>query len=156
VRVGLSLYGAAPEPGLLDGLGFRPALAWASAVHSVREVPAGSPVSYGGTFVTVRPSRLAVVPVGYADGYRRALGNRGRVLVRGCRAPVVGRVTMDMTIADVTEIPGVAAGDEVVLLGPQGTDAVSAEEMAGWLETIPYEVLCGIGQRVPRAHGVLP
>jgi alanine racemase len=152
VRVGIALYGVPPEPGLESASALRPALSWVSAVEHLREVPAGVPVSYGGTFVTDRPSRLAVIPVGYADGYRRALGNRAEVLVRGRPAPVVGRVTMDLSVADVTDLPEVAEGDEVVLLGTRGARGISAGRMADWLDTIPYEVLCGIGPRVPRVY----
>lgn len=152
VRPGIALYGVAPEPALEGARGLRPALSWVSAVECLREVAAGVPVSYGGTFVTRRPSRLAVLPVGYADGYRRALGNRGHVLVRGRRAPLVGRVCMDLAVADVTDVGEVAEGDEAVLLGPQGTPVISAGQMADWLDTIPYEVLCAIGSRVPRVY----
>jgi alanine racemase len=152
VRVGLALYGAHPEPGLPHAEGLRPALAWTTALDHVRRVPAGSPISYGGTFVTSRPSALGLVPVGYADGYRRALGNRASVLVRGRRAPVVGRVCMDLAVLDLTDVPGAAPGDEAVLIGAQGDDAIPVEEVASWLDTIPYEVLCGIGPRVPRVY----
>lgn len=153
VRVGLSLYGVSPEPALPLAPALSPVLTWVSEVEHLREVPAGSPLSYGGTFVTRAPSRIAVVPVGYADGYRRALGNRGQVLIRGQRAPVVGRVTMDLTLVDVTSIAGVERGDEVILLGSQGGQTLSATEMAAWLDTISYEVLCCIGARVPRVYG---
>ncbi|NTU59643.1 MAG: alanine racemase, partial [Deltaproteobacteria bacterium] len=152
VRLGLSLYGIPPVAGLPYAPALTPALAWTTEVEYLRDVPAGSPLSYGGTFVTQRPSRIAVLPVGYADGYRRSLGNRAEVLVRGRRAPVVGRVTMDMALVDVTDVAGAARGDEVVLLGDQGGQTVSAHDLAGWLDTIPYEVLCCIGARVPRAY----
>jgi alanine racemase len=152
VRAGLALYGVPPEPDLAGSEELRPALSWTSFVEHLRDVPAGTPISYGGTFVTSRPTRLALVPVGYADGYRRALGNRGQALVRGRRVPVVGRVCMDMAILDVTDLPVVAHGDAVTLIGTQGTETISAQEMASWLDTIPYEILCGIGSRVQRIH----
>jgi alanine racemase len=152
VRIGLALYGASPEPDLPHAEGLRPALAWTSALDHLRRVPAGSPVSYGGTFVTKRASTLGLVPVGYADGYRRALGNRASAIVRGRRVPVVGRVCMDLTVLDLTDLPGAARGDEVVLIGRQGAESITVEEVAAWLDTIPYEVLCGIGPRVPRVY----
>jgi alanine racemase len=145
-----------PEPDLPFAPQLTPALTWLSEVEYLRSVPAGSPLSYGGTFVTRRPSRIAVVPVGYADGYRRALGNRAEVLIRGQRAPVVGRVTMDMILVDVTEVTAAERGDEVVLIGSQGPQTLSATEMAGWLDSIPYEVLCCIGSRVPRVYEESP
>lgn len=150
VRLGIALYGVTPEPSLENAVALRPALSWVTEVEHVREVSAGTPVSYGGTFVTGRPTRLAVIPVGYADGYRRALGNRGMVLVQGQPAPVVGRVCMDLAVVDVTDVDAVSEGDEVVLLGAQGSNEISAGRMAAWLDTIPYEVLCAIGPRVPR------
>lgn len=155
VRLGIALYGIAPEPGL-DAPGLMPALSWVSEVEHLRRVPEGTPVSYGGTYVTPRPTLLAVVPVGYADGYRRSLGNRGSVLVRGGPAPVVGRVCMDLTLVDVTDVEGVAVGDEVVLLGRQGEASISAARMAEWLDTIPYEVVCAVGVRVPRLYEDAP
>jgi alanine racemase len=100
--------------------------------------------------VTKRKSSIATLPVGYADGYHRLLSNRGAALVRGKRAPVVGRISMDLTMIDVTDIRGVTQGDEVVLLGRQGEETISADEMAGWAETISYEILTSISARVPR------
>jgi alanine racemase len=107
-------------------------------------------VGYGRTFVAEQETRVALLPVGYADGYNRLLSNRGYVLVRGERAPIAGRVSMDQTMVDVTEIPEVAIGDEVVLLGSQGKESVDAWDLADLAETIPWEVLCGISSRVPR------
>jgi alanine racemase len=109
-------------------------------------------LSYGGTFTTRRESLIATLPVGYADGYRRAFSNRASVLVRGRRAPVVGTVCMDLCLVDVTGIPGVAVGDEVVLLGSQGGERITADELAAHAETISYEIFCGIGPRVPRVY----
>ena len=118
----------------------------------LKTLPKHSPISYGGTFVTGRKSVIATLPVGYADGYKRSLSNKAAVLIRGQRAPVVGRVTMDLTMADVTDIAGVQPGDEVVLLGPQGLEAISAEEMAGWADTISYEILTSISPHIPRYY----
>jgi alanine racemase len=127
-----------------------------SEIVALRELPEGAAVGYGATFRTTRPSRIATVPVGYADGFSRALSNRGALLVRGKRAPVVGAVSMDMTMLDVTEITDVRVGDECVVLGAQkgtlGQDQISAEEIASALGTIPWEVLTDISRRVPRFY----
>ncbi len=151
VRPGIMLYGSLPSPALASA-SLAPALSWHCSVLQVHEVGKGTGVSYGHTFVTARPSRIATVSVGYADGYRRCLTNRGHVLVQGRRAPVVGRVCMDMTMVDVTDIPDAAAGDEVVLIGPQGGERITVEEVAAWAETISYEIFCGISPRVPRYY----
>ena len=116
----------------------------------VKTIAPGDQVSYGGTFTAARDTRVMTVPVGYADGYRRGLSGKGCVLVRGQRAPILGRVCMDQIMVDVTDIPGAQVGDEVVLLGAQGEDCISAQEMADWLGTISYEVLCSPSARVPR------
>ena len=152
VRPGIALYGLEAFPGAVERFGLRPALAWKTRVALVKEVPAGTPVSYGATHVTSRPSRIATLPVGYADGLRRVLSNRGRVLVNGRRVPIVGRVCMDQVMVDVTDAGPVAVGDEVVLLGTQGGERITADEMAGWMDTIGYEVVTGIGRRVPRIY----
>jgi alanine racemase len=152
VRAGLILYGVDAGQAREKGIALRPALTWKTAVLSVKQVPAGDSVSYGRLYSLGRDSLIATLPVGYADGYRRSLSNRGEVLIRGRRAKVAGTVCMDLTMVDVTEIPDVQPGDAVVLLGRQGTEEISAAEMAGWTETIPYEVLCAIGKRVPRLH----
>jgi len=152
IRPGLMLYGYHPAPALRDRIPLAPVLRWKTAVLSLKRVPAGDPVSYGRTFCCPGETLIAVLPVGYADGYSRRLSNRGEVLIRGRRAKVVGIVCMDLTMVDVSEVPGVKVGDEVVLLGRQGEDEISAVEMAQWVESIPYEVLCGIGKRVPRVY----
>jgi alanine racemase len=125
-------------------------------VLTVKEVAAGQAVGYMGTFVTKARSRIAVLPVGYADGYPRLLSNRARVIVGGEYAPVVGRVSMDLTIVDVSHIRGVAVGDEVVLIGRVASEgsgrSVDAVELARWCESVPYEILCGLSQRVPRVY----
>jgi alanine racemase len=152
VRPGIMLYGSAPAPGLPGAGDLRPVMCLATAVAFLKRVPAGTPLSYGGTFTTRRESLIATLPVGYADGYRRAFSNRARVLVRGRSAPVVGTVCMDLCLVDVTGIPGVAVGDEVVLLGGQGGERITAEELAAHAGTISYEIYCGIGPRVPRVY----
>jgi alanine racemase len=152
VRVGIALYGCTPggwgemKPPLI------PALSWKTKVAYVRDVEAGDSISYGCTFVASKKSRIAVIPVGYGDGLPHGLSNKGEVLVRGRRAPIVGRVCMDMTMVDVTHIEGVGPEDEVVIIGAQGSERITAEEVAERLGTISYEVLCGIGKRVPRVH----
>jgi alanine racemase len=133
-------------------LPLRPVLSWKTRVLTVKEVAAGQAVGYMGTFVTKTRSRIAVLPVGYADGYPRLLSNRARVIVGGEYAPVVGRVSMDLTIVDVSHIGGVAVGDEVVLIGAKGGKSVDAVELARWCESVPYEILCGLSQRVPRVY----
>ncbi len=149
VRPGIAVYGLDPSPETPCPDGFRPALAFKTAVAQVKTLPPGAPVSYGATYITRRDERIATIPVGYADGFRRA-PSWHEVLVHGRRAPVVGRVCMDYTMLDVTDIPGVAVGDEVVLIGAQGDDAISAEQAAAWLGTINYEVVSAILPRVPR------
>ncbi len=149
VRPGLVLYGVAPAAAVAE-MGWRPVMHLRTRVWQLKNVPAGCPVSYGQTFVTRRPSRIAVLPIGYADGYDRRLSNRGEVLVRQRRAPIVGRVCMDLTMVDVTDIPGVTARDEVVVWGRQGEAALSVSEVAAWQDSISYEVLTRVGKRVPR------
>jgi len=154
VRPGIALFGVQPAAGISPEL--RPVMRVRSEIVALRELPEGAPVGYGATFRTARPSRIATVPVGYADGFSRALSNRGTLLVRGKRAPVVGAISMDMTMLDVTEIADVRVGDECVVLGaqkgPLGQDAISAEEIAKTLGTIPWEVLTDISRRVPRFY----
>jgi alanine racemase len=150
VRPGLMLYGLYPAPELARRVELRPVLSWRTRILQLKELPPDSSVGYGRTFVTKRKSLIATLPVGYADGYHRLLSNRGAALVRGKRAPVVGRISMDLTMVDVTDIEKTAQGDEVVLLGRQGEETISADEMAGWAETISYEILTSISARVPR------
>jgi alanine racemase len=152
VRPGIACYGLAPGPEAPLPAGFRPALSFHSEVAQVKEHPAGAPISYGGAYVTPGPARIATIPAGYADGVRRSPPWR-EVLVRGRRAPVVGRIAMDYMMVDVTGIPGVRRGDAVVLIGAQGDEQISADEAAGWLGTISYELLTGILPRVPREVG---
>lgn len=152
VRPGGMLYGIYSHPPLAELVRLAPVLTWKTRVLQIKTVPKHSPISYGGTFMTCRESVIAILPVGYADGYKRSLSNKAAVLIRGRRAPVVGRVTMDLTMADVTDIAGIQPGDEVALLGTQGGETISAEEMAGWANTISYEILTSISPRVPRYY----
>lgn len=153
-RAGATLYGLvrdvlAPAPSPPD---LRPVMSLHSRIIMLKKVPAGTPLGYGGTFITARPSLIATLPVGYADGVRRALSNRGLVLIHGQAAPIVGRVSMDLTIIDVTDIAGAAIGDEVVLLGQQGAACRLAEDLAAEADTISYEIVTGISARVPRHY----
>jgi alanine racemase len=151
VRLGLALYGVPPHP--RDArLGLRPALAWKTRVCLLRDVAAGRTVSYGATYRTPARQFHAVVAMGYGDGYLRANGPRGHLLVRGVRCPIRGRVTMDQMVVDVTRVPGVRVGDEVVALGGQGGAQIEAPELARHSGTIPWEILTNIGARVPRRY----
>jgi alanine racemase len=125
-------------------------LSWKTRIIALRTIAEGEGVSYNATFRARCTTRIALLPVGYADGYNRLLSNRGEVLVRGQRAPIAGRVTMDQTMVDVTNIADAAIGDEVALLGQQGSDRITADDLAGHTGTIAYEVLCAVGARVPR------
>lgn len=149
-RPGILIYGLSPSEKTPCPAGFRPALSFKTRVAQVKGVPAGACVSYGCTFVAQRPSMIAVIPVGYGDGFRRSPKNWGEVLVRGRRAPIAGNVCMDMTMLDVTDIPGVKEGDEVVLIGRQGKEQISADDVARHLGTINYEVVTEVLPRVPR------
>jgi len=150
VRPGIALYGLHPSPQVRCPPDFRPALRFKTQIAQVKALPPGSYVSYGNTYQTSGEQRIAVIPVGYADGFRRAPRHWGEVLVRGHRAPIVGRVSMDQTMIDVTAIPGVRQGDEAVLIGEQGDQQITAEEVAERLGTISYEVVSEILARVPR------
>ena len=150
VRPGLMLYGY--STGSSTAADLHPVLTWKTRIVQIKRVEAGQPVSYGGTFIAPRPSTLAVLPVGYADGYNRALSNKGHVLIAGRPAPVVGRVCMDLTMVDVTDHPSVHPGDEAVLLGRQGSAAITADNLATWQNTISYEILCQIGLRAARVY----
>ncbi len=151
VRCGISLYGCYPdgEKKRADD-GLQPVMSFTTRVVQVKDIPEGTGVSYGSTYVTTRPTRLAVLPIGYEDGFSRQLSNCGEVLIRGRRAPVRGRVCMNLTMVDVTDIEGVTSGDEVVILGEQGTERITADEIAAKIGTISYEVLCMIGNNNER------
>jgi alanine racemase len=152
VRCGIAMYGLYPCPDMGRPLVLRPAMALKSRVGRVRTLPAGWAISYGRTHVTTQPTPVALVPAGYGDGYHRALSNKGAVLIRGRRAPVLGRVCMDQLVVDVTSIPGVEEGQPVVLLGRQGEDEISADQIAAWAGTINYEVVTAILPRVVRIY----
>ncbi len=152
VRPGIMLYGYHTLPGTVAVPELQPVLSLHSRVAQLKIIPAGRTVSYNGTFIARRPTRIAVLPIGYADGLSRRLSNVGQVLIRGRRAPIVGLVCMDMVMVDVTSIPEVSVGDDVVLIGSQGRARITAADVATWAGTIPYEVLCGIGLRVPRLY----
>ena len=149
-RVGLALYGAESLDKGRSRL--EPVMRWRTQIMRLKDLPPGHAVGYGMTFHTKRSSRIATLPVGYADGYNRLLSNRGEVLVRGRRAPVVGRVSMDLVTIDVTDVAGAAVGDEIVLLGKQRDETITPEEIAAKIGTISYEVLCGVSSRVPRVY----
>ena len=151
VRVGLVAYGHHP-PHAMTRLDLQPVMSLKSRLVQVRMLPAGTPISYGRTFVTTRETRVGVVPVGYGHGYSWLLSNRGHMLVAGRRVPILGRVTMDLTMVDLTDAPGGSVGDEVVLFGEQGGEALPLEEVARGSETIPYEIMCTIGKRVTRIY----
>jgi alanine racemase len=151
VRPGILLYGLRPaEAPPLDAL--IPALSLRSRILQIKAFPAGSPIGYGGAFVTVRESLVAVIAAGYDDGLNRLMHDTGEVLVRGRRAPFAGRISMDLSAIDVTDVPQAAEGDEVTIIGSQGEEIVTAWDVARQCRTIPYEVLCGIGARVPRVY----
>lgn len=152
VRPGIMLYGIYPSPAMASEISLKPVLEWKTKILQLKKVPAGASISYGQTFLTKRESIIATLPIGYADGYPRLLSNRGEVLVGGQRASVAGRVCMDLTMVDVTDIRNVKQGDEVVLLGRQGAAEISADRIAAWANTISYEILTSIGARVPRIH----
>jgi alanine racemase len=149
VRVGVALFGLAAGPGLDAGL--QPALTWRSAVTVVKRLPAGERISYGQTYELERDSTMATVPVGYEDGFSRLLSNRAEVLIGGTRRRVAGTVTMDQLVVDCGDAE-VAVGDDVVLIGAQGEERITAEELAGHIGTIGYEIVCAISERVPREH----
>jgi alanine racemase len=155
LRPGLALYGYVDRV-TQDGLSwdgepdFVPVLTWKTQVTSLRSLAAGETAGYGNTFVAAGDTRLALLPLGYADGFNRLLSNRGYVLIRGQKAPIAGRISMDQTMVDVTAIADVAIGDEVVLLGSQGSETIDAWDLADLCGTVPWEVLCAIGSRVPR------
>jgi len=152
VRPGIMLYGYFPSSEVSRAIPLRPALTFRTEIGHLKSLQPGESVSYGRQFVASRPTRVAILPVGYADGYHRGLSRRAQVILHGQIAPVIGVICMDMTAVDVTEIPEARVGDEVILFGRQGDAQVSAEQVASWLNTIPYEVLTGIGSRVERVY----
>ena len=149
-RPGLAIYGLPPVAAVRDRVELRPVMTFKTRLMQIKRAPAGSGVGYGHTFVTPRESLIGVLPVGYADGYRRGLQHGGEVIVRGVRAPVVGAVSMDLTTIDVTDIAGASVGDEVILWGESGGEVISVNDVARLAQTISYEMLCTVGKRVPR------
>ena len=152
VRAGISMYGIYPSDEMdRNRMELLPAMELKSHIVYVKEVPAGTPVSYGGTFVTSRPTRIATIPVGYGDGYPRSLSNKGYVLIHGKRAPILGRVCMDQFMVDVTDIDARAL-DEVTLMGKDGDETLSVDTLGALSGRFPYEFVCDIGKRVPRVY----
>ncbi|HYL99522.1 MAG TPA: alanine racemase, partial [Blastocatellia bacterium] len=154
VRIGGLMYGiwrdaTSPEAASLD---LRPVMSLRTQITLIKSFAAGSPIGYGSTYVTARESLIATLPIGYSDGLRRALSNKGQVIVRGELVPVVGRISMDLTTVDVTDVPGAKVGDEVIIFGNQGLASISAEEVACKCGTIAYEITCQVGDRVPRIY----
>ena len=152
VRPGIMLYGYHTLPASVSAPELKPVLSLRTTIVQLRTIPRGGTVSYNRTFVAKRPTRIAVLPIGYADGYSRRLSNRGSVLIQGRRAPIVGLVCMDMIMVDVTDLAQLQVGETAILIGQQGQESIWADEVADWIDTIPYEVLCGIGSRVPRLY----
>ena len=153
VRAGIVMYGMYPssEVDPLD-LPLQPALSWSSRVTCVKTLPAGREISYGGTYVTEKPTVVATIPVGYADGYRRSLSGKFYVLIHGQKAPILGRICMDQMMVDVTDIPHTQVGDKVVLVGADGENTITMEEISAAADTFNYEFVCGISRRVPRYY----
>ncbi len=152
VRPGLICYGIWPTEAGANSALLKRVLRWETTVVQVRRLKAGASIGYGCTFVSGTPITTAVLPVGYADGYRHQLSNKGQVLIRGKRCPVRGAVSMDQIVVDVSAVPGVACGDAATLIGADGEQLITVEEMARWANTIPYDVLTGIGRRVKRDY----
>ena len=153
VRIGISLYGIYPSDEVdHEKIRLEPALTWESEVVLVKDVPAGRGISYNHTFRLSRDSRVATIPAGYGDGYPRTLSNRGTVLIRGRKAPILGRICMDQMMVDVTDIPGVSEGDRVILAGRDGDAVLPVEELSALSGRFPYEFVCCIGKRVPRVY----
>jgi len=153
VRVGLLQFGVLPHPNsLLAQVHTEPVFSFHTRVGIVKDLPGGTSISYGRTHTLSRDSRVAVLTAGYGDGLPRAASNRAQVLVRGRRCPVLGRVTMDQTVVDATDVPGVESGDEVVLVGRQQGEEISLSEFSRWADTIPWETLCSVTKRVPRIY----
>ena len=151
VRPGVIVYGLFPSPRTKQIVQLRPAAEFKTKIIFLKEVPAGKSIGYGRTYTTTKPTRIATLPVGYADGYSWLLSNKGEVLVRGERAPIIGRICMDLCMIDVTHIGGVQTGDEIVLWGKQGSEMISAEEVAQKIGSIVYEVICMVDkERVPK------
>ncbi|MGY0692048.1 alanine racemase [Virgibacillus sp. FSP13] len=152
VRPGIALFGYPPALRQRDTITLKPVMTLKSKLLHVRKLSPNTPVGYGGSYITSTTEKIAIVPIGHGDGYQRALSNRGEMLVRGKRAPIVGTISLDQTLIDVTSIPDVCEGDEVVLLGKQGDEEINAREIAGWMNSIVDEVLSGLMERIRREY----
>ena len=153
VRSGIVNYGMYPsdevDPQLLP---VKPVMEWIAKVVYVKTLPAGRQISYGGCYTTTRETMVATLPVGYADGYRRSLTDKGHVLLHGKKAPIIGRICMDQMMVDVTDIPGVKIGDHAVLIGRSGDEEITVDYLAALTGTLNYEIICGISRRTPRVY----
>ncbi len=152
VRPGLIMYGLYPKNDLIENLKLKPALALKTKISFVNSVSKGRSISYGRTYITNKDTKIATIPVGYGDGYSRYLSSKGSILIKGKRSPIVGRVCMDMTMVDVGDFKDIKAGEDAILIGTQGKESITVEEIANLTNTIPYEVVCNIGRRVPRIY----
>lgn len=152
VRPGLSLYGLYPSEAVSRDIGIRPVMSFKTRVIHIKNMEPGDVVGYGGTYRVTKSTRVATLPFGYDDGYNRLLSGQGKVIIRGIKAPIIGRVCMDQCFVDVTDIRDVSVGDEVVIYGSQGQETISIESVAKQLNTIPYEVTCAVSKRVPRIY----
>ena len=152
VRPGLSLYGLYPSEDVSRDVGIKPVMSFKTRIIHIKDMDAGDVVGYGRTYRIAKPTRVATLPMGYDDGYSRLLSNQGKVIIRGKKASIIGRVCMDQCFIDVTDIKDVSVGDEVVLYGNQGKETISIGSVAKQLNTIPYEVICSISNRVPRIY----
>ena len=158
-RTGALVYGFSPGDEHHPPAGFRPVLSLHTQLVFLKDLPAGAPVGYDGIFITRRPTRLGVIPFGYHDGMRRTLANKGSVIVRGRRVPVIGKVSMDYATIDITHVAGASVGDQVTIIGRERDAVITVEEMAAMAGTSPYDFLCGLGRRVvrvPDASGAVP
>jgi alanine racemase len=152
VRVGLLIYGIYPSPEVSKSIQVKPALSFKSKIIFLKEVEKGTPVGYGKSYITSRKTKVATIPLGYADGFGRLLSNKACVLIQGKRSKVIGRVCMDAFMVDVTDIPQAKAGDELVLIGKQGNEEITVDEFAEWNQSISYEVLTRMGKRLPKVY----
>ncbi len=152
VRPGLMIYGLYPNEAISKTVRLKPALSLKTRIIFLKRAPSGRSISYGRTYITNKETQIATLPIGYADGLNRGLSNKGEVIVRKKRVPIVGRICMDHTMVDVGDINGIKVGDEAVLIGAQGSERITAEDIARLLDTIPYEVVCWISSRVPRMY----
>ncbi|HLR65606.1 MAG TPA: alanine racemase [Virgibacillus sp.] len=152
LRPGIALFGYTPAPRQKDKITLKPVMKLKSEIVQVHELPPNTPVGYGGNFITKSKTKIAIVPIGHGDGYKKALVNKGEMLVKGCRAKIIGSISQDQTIIDVTEISDVTEGDEVILLGKQGHEEITARDIAGWMDSIVDEVVSSFTERIRRIY----